>query len=244
MLKKFNEMESNKKITIVVAIAVLLIIAILCFAYFRNQNSSFSSLKVDRKKALVYTSESKKNSIFYRNVPYLNIKDNYAKEVNEDINLFVSDFIDNEKAIVSYEYNINGEVLSLIIKAVDYDIENVPEVYFRSYNINLKEKSIISDEQLLSNFNITSDDVNTIIEKKFMDWYQDIVKKGYFDENECDYDCFLEYRDVDDYLEGVSYYIEKGNLIVYKPFVFYSVYGEEEYFKEKDFKFIIVKRES
>ena len=45
-------------------------------------------------------------------------------------------------------------------------------------------------------------------------------------------------------MDDVSYYIENGNLVVYKPFVFYSIFGEEEYFKEDDFKFMIVKRES
>ena len=36
MLKKFNDMESNKKITIVITIAVLIIIAIILFSYFTS----------------------------------------------------------------------------------------------------------------------------------------------------------------------------------------------------------------
>lgn len=239
MIDKFNKMDNSKKVPIFISIAVILIILVIVFSQFFNNTSSYSDLKEDKNKGFVYTLKSEKNSIYFKKIPYLNINNSFGKEINNDINSFVSDFIDNDKVILSYEYDINGKVLSIVLKCVDYDVKNVPKVYFKTYNINLETSKLLSDEELLSIYNVTSLDVESIIEKKFEYWYKDLVKEGYIDEEECDYDCFLNYREVDDYLDDVVYYIEKGNLVLYKPFVFYSIFGEENYFKEEDFKFII-----
>ena len=65
----------------------------------------------------------------------------------------------------------------------------------------------------------------------------------YFDPKECNYSCFLKWRDVDNYLDNITYYVEKGNLIAFKPFVFESIFGEENYFKDSDFEILIKKAE-
>lgn len=243
MLNKFNNMENSKKISIVIAFSVIVIIFVSIFSYYKSQNAGYKYLKKDNKKALVYTIKSSENSVFHIEVPYLNIKDSFADEINKDIEEYTLEYTDNKRLMLSYQYNINDYILSLVIKVVDYDT-NVPKSYFKTYNIDLKNKKLLDDTILLSNYNVSVDDVSSKIENQFTDWYQDITKKGYFDERECDYECFLEYREVDNYLDDISYYIENGKLVAYKPFVFYSIYGEEEYFKENDFKFIIVNRES
>ena len=61
--------------------------------------------------------------------------------------------------------------------------------------------------------------------------------KGYIEEMECDYTCYLGYRGVTDYLEDINYYIKDGKLVVYKPFIYSSIFGEEEYFTEDSFIF-------
>lgn len=238
MIEKFKGLDDNKKIPIVIGINLVLIILIIVYACLRS-NSSYKTIMEDDKKTIVYTSISKKNDDFFINVPYVNIKD--LNSVNEDIDLYVSDFTDNEMVRLTYEYEINGKVLSLVIKAIDYDTDDVPDVHFKTYNINLDTKTLLSDDDMLSLYNVTYDDVYKVIEKKFKYWYKDLIKKEYFDEEECDYESFLENRDVEDYMDNISYYIEEGKLVAYKPFVFYSIIGEESYFKEKDFKFVISK---
>ena len=244
MIKAFNDMDNNKKIPLVIGIAVILIIIIILFSYFRKNNSDYKGLKEDVNKALVYTINSEENGIYFIKVPYLNINSSIGKEINEDIESFIEDFSDDEKLMLSYQYNINGKILSLVIKCVDYNAKYIPKAYFKTYNINLEEQKLLSDEELLAIYNIDSNKVSNFIENKFTYWYKDIIKNGYFAEEECDYLCFLEYREVDNYLDDVVYYIEQGNLVAYKPFVFYSIFGEENYFKEKDFKFEITKKES
>ena len=41
------------------------------------------------------------------------------------------------------------------------------------------------------------------------------------------------------YMENINYFINNGKLYVYKPFQVYSIFGEEEYFKDTDFEFLI-----
>lgn len=237
-MNKFNRMNNSKKMFIVFGIALLLIF-IIVFTYFRKNDSNYSYLKEYSDKAFVYTVNSEKNGSFFINVPYVNINSSLGKEINEDIDSYVADFIDNGKVMLSYEYNINGKVISLVIKTVDYDVKDVPKVYFKTYNIDIENQILLSEDDLLSIYNTTIDDVSSVIENQFLKWYEDVKEKEYINEEECDYECFLTYRDVDDYLDNISYYIDRGKLVVYKPFVFNSIFGEEKYFKESDFKFII-----
>jgi len=239
MIEKFMKMDNSKKIPIVICIAIVFIVAIILYVFNRNGNSDYEKLKEDSKQDFVYTINSKEKNNFFVYVPYINIKG--IKSINDDIDSYMLSFINEDMVRSAYEYEINGKVLSLVIKTVNYDVDDVPEVYFKTYNLNLDTLELINDGDLLVNYELTIDDVSNSIEKQFKYWYKDILKEKYFDEEECDYECFLENRDVDDYSDNVSYYIEKGKLVVFKPFVFYSIMGEEKYFKEEDFKFIISK---
>ena len=239
MIEKFNKLDNSKKIPIAIITAIVLIVIIILFAVFKDKGSSYEIIKEYDNKDLVYTVKSTKKDIFHVYVPYVNIKDSAIKEINEDINSYVDDYIDKEMVILSYEYDTNGKVLSLAVKTVDYENENYPLVYFKTYNINLETKKLISDNEILDAFDITSSDVNSAIEKQFKKWYKNLIKEGYFAESECDYDCFLDSRGVENYMDEISYYIDDGKLVVFKPFSFYSIYKEEEYFKEEDFKIII-----
>ena len=239
MLNKFNRMENNKKIPIVIGISIILIVFIIVFSSYKPTSFNYNSLKEDSSKAFVYTVNHQENDLYRIEVPYVNIGNSFGKSINEDIDSYVYDFYDKEKVILSYDYNINGKVLSLVIKAVNYDVKNVPEVYFKTYNINLEDVVLLGDEDLLAIYDMNSEKVEITIENKFEYWYKEVQKEGYINEEECDYECFLKYRGVNDYLDDVVYYIDKGKLVAFKPFIFYSVFGEENYFKEKDFRFIL-----
>lgn len=239
MIEKFNKLDNSKKIPIIIITAIILITIIILVSSISNNKSKYNIVKEDINKELVYTIKSTKNGRFYVNVPYINIKNETIKSINEEIDSYIGDFINEDKVILSYEYDVNGKVLSLVIKVIDYDTDDLPIVYFKTFNINLETKGLVSDEELLNAYEVDSDEVNSTIEKQFTKWYKELIKEKYINEEECDYDCFLEYREVDEYMEDIAYYIDKGKLIVFKPFNIYSIYGEEEYFDEDDFKIII-----
>lgn len=241
MLNKLERMDNSKKIPIAIGISIGIIIFMVVFYLLVYNRSKYADIKVDNTKGLVYTVDSSNNLLYRIEVPYVNINSSFGKSINEEINSYVADYTNKGNVKLTYKYSINGDVLSIIIKTTDYGVETIPLIYFKSYNINLNDQVLLGDEDLLAIYGISSEEVESIIEKKFEYWYGKVKEKGYVVEQECDYECFLKYRDVDDYMDNVVYYIDKGKLVAFKPFVFYSIFGEEEFFKEKDYEFILSK---
>ena len=70
-----------------------------------------------------------------------------------------------------------------------------------------------------------------------------MIEDGYFSSSKCDYSCFLHNRSVSNYIDNTHYYIKNGDLVVYKPFVFYSALGDGDYFETDNYEFILVESE-
>ena len=239
-IKRGMRLSDDTKKTIVIVGAIFIVVFMLSFIYISKQNENYKNTKEDKSKYIVYTKYQGGSGDYSQYIPYINIKSDVISLVNEDVDLFMEDFKGAEKTAISYEYDISGIILSVVLKAIDYNTEYAPKAYFRSYNINLNTLEVIDDTALLNFFGVTEETVNNKIENKFKTYYQELVNESYYAADECDYNCFLRFREVDNYLDNVTYYVENGNLIAYKPYVFHSVYGEEEYFKNKSFKFLIV----
>lgn len=241
----FKNLDDNAKKKIVIAMGILLIVLIIVYYSINNRSLSYSKIKNDKNKSVVYTiTEKVDKKAFTKKIPYLNLNFDITENINREVDEYISLLKDEEEATISYNYEINGEVLSYLIKMVDYSDEYGPIVYFKSYNINLKTEKLVSDQELLEIFNYSYNDVEKSIEKGFKKYYNELVKKGYHEEEECNYECFLGYRGVDNYLDDVVFYVSKGNLYAIRPFDFASVVGEEDYFKEKHFRFLVKKQES
>lgn len=240
--RKSNLSNDTKRI-LIICVTIFMVIFLISYIFVRKQNENYNNIKEDKNNYLVYTKYSKSSKKYPVHVPYINIKSPTVSKINEDIDLFTAEFIRSKKCVVLYEYDINGIILSLVVKVVDYNTEYAPQPYFRSYNINLTTLEAIDDHALLDFFQIDEVTVESLVENQFRYYYQELVKEQYYQATECSYECFLKYREVDNYLERLSYYVQNGDLIAYKPFVFYSIYGEEAYFKDDDFKFVLVQTE-
>lgn len=234
--KKIFDLWENKALFYFMMLVSLVVVII--FFFYQKNNRNYNYLKIDKNKTLVYTKTDKSSSEFTKLVPFINIKSSVIDYVNEDIDLFLSDFI-NSDSVITYNYGINGIILSVVVKVMDYSEEFAPQPYFRSYNVNLKTKEVISDESLLATFGLNDDLVSSKIEDKFLTYYKNITKEKDNYEEECDYQCFLSYRNVNDYLADLSYYVKDGKLIAYKPFIFSSDFERIDFFEEKDFEFIL-----
>jgi len=232
--------NNNIKSILIIIGSIAVIIFLLLFVYMQKSSENYKNIKIDKNKYLVYSIVEDKKSDYPKYVPYVNIKGNYVKEVNKDIDSFTKDILKRNKSIVTYEYDINGIILSLVVKILDNEVSYSPKIYFRTYNINLNTMELISDQSLLDFFKINEKGVSDAIENKFRLYYEELVKEKYYQPQECNYECFLGYKDVDSYTSNVNYYVKNGNLIAYKPFVFYSIFGDEEYFDEDDFEFLLV----
>lgn len=241
--KKFSRLEDNTKRTIVVIGCIVISIIIVVLALAQRSTDNFNNIKLDKSKYLVYSKVEQSEGTYPKYVPYINIKGDIIKQANSDIDTFVANYIESDNALITYEYNINGIILSVVVKVIDYKVDYAPEIYFRTYNVNLETKKLISDESLLEFFNADQNQISTQIENQFKGYYADLVEEGYYEPRECDYECFLGYRDVSNYLDNLNYYVKDGNLIAFKPFIFYSIFNDEEYFKEEHFEFLLVETE-
>lgn len=235
---KINNLEDKKSFAIIIAIS--LIVFLIVFFFLNKKDTNYKNIKQDKNKYLVYTKYSVDSSKYPVQVPFVNIKSEPVNAINKDIDLFVNDFVKSKKCVVSYEYSISGIILSVVVKVIDYDTAYAPMPYFRSYNINLSTLEAISDQSLLDFFGVDDSYVEEMIEDKFHYYHEELISKEFYDENECDYSCFLRNRDVENYLDNTVYYVDQGNLVVFKPFSFYSIFGEEDYFKDENFKILLV----
>ena len=163
----------------------------------------------------------------------------YQKELPEILD-FADSFLTDEDNLIIYDYQVNGKILSLLLKMFDYRSEyDYPVVSFHTYNFDLDEGFLLTDQEVLDLFSTTTEDVSKTIEEKFHEFYDDEVALGYLVPQQCDYQCFLNWRGVDNYMDNVYYYVKNGKLVVYKAFTIYSVFGEEEYFTDSSYEFNI-----
>ena len=221
----------------VILLIVLLIVHYLYLNYYRNYNY----IKEDVSQNLVYTSETFKNKQdLYNEIPYVNIDSDDARLVNETVQNYADSFLENENNLLVYNSQVNGKVLSIVLRMTEYsDDSSYPEVVFHTYNFNLDTQKLMNDDEVLSFFDVTKEDVEKKVEEQFKKYYEEEVYLGYFVEEECDYQCFLSWRGIDNYMDSLHYYIKNGKLIAYRCFSTYSVYGEEEYFTDEHFEIYI-----
>ena len=236
--KKQKEPISNKKIIIIgIVCFVIVLIGLISYNYYQN---NYVYLKEDKFKDIVYPIYIRKNIDKTKTeVPKINIKSKNIKKVNSKIYEEMGKFLGEKNNTCTYSYEINGDILSLTIEMIDYRDLYVPEFKFRTYNIDLETLKEVSDNELLDLYDVDKKDIEKIIKNKFKYFYKDELKKGYLNENECNYECFLEWRNVNSYMDNLEYYISDGKLYAYKEFSVLSVYGEDEYYKEEDFSFYI-----
>lgn len=208
--------------------AAIAIGLLIYYAFYMKSLSDYNNHKIDKNENLVYT-KSKKTFGFYKQYkPYLNIKGELGKVVNKDIDDYMNNFkVDNIGS--TYEYDISGNTLSLVIKIEDHSyVESATIYYFRTYNINLKTLEIIDNEKLLSFYDINENDVESILSKKIEDYYNKLDNESYIDSKNCDLDCFLDGRFLEQGISDVEYYIKNGKLYAYKPFNFVSIDGSKD----------------
>lgn len=219
--------------------AVVAIAFIIFVFYQKKMNENYNNIKQEPGTYLVYTKYSDTSTQYTKEVPYVNLKADVFKELNKDILLFCDKYMESERSVITYEYDINGIILSLVIKVINNETTYAPEPYFRTYNINLDTQEVIADDALLQFYGVTSSNVERKIKRQFETYYTNIVKEKYYTSSECSYNCFLKWRGINNYMDYVNYYVRDGKLIAFKTFIAHSIFGEEEYFTDKSFEFEI-----
>lgn len=234
-----NENISSKQI-IAMLIGFSIFILFIVAVYYFSKPKTYFSAKIDPTLDFVYQKESDYSGE-NKKIPYLNVIGEDADQINEEIFSLEESFASVSENRIGFIFNKSDHILSLAIKMIYYDEYKRPLVKFQTYIIDLITKKRYTDEDIYKKYQITPEVVRLSVEKKFRKMYEDVTKGGYVDGNECKYECFLSWRGVNDYLEGVKFYIENERLLVLKGFATESIFGEEEYFQKEDFKFEVLK---
>ncbi len=234
IVEKSRKEVDKSKIILLLVLSVFSIFIILFYQVYRGSRENFNYIKEDKKEYLIYTRYNQNN----KEVPYINVASESVSAANNSILDYCNNFINNDEANVSYQYNLNGNYLSLVIRVID-NSSGIPKIFFKTYNVDLKKKAIMSAVDLLNYFNVNEDIVYARVYNKFLDMYNEEVEQGFLEKDLCDFDCYVKLRGVDNISDNLSYYIKNGKLIAFKPFTYVSIYREESYFTEESFEFTI-----
>ncbi len=219
----------KKKINItkyVIAVSIILILVISYYLYNKS-TENYNNIKIDKSKYLVYTESEKQFGNYNQYKPYLNIKGDLGTTINNNITEYINSFA-KEDICITYEYDVNGKILSLVIKVEDYSyVESAAILYFRSYNINLDTLELLSKDDLLNLFDTNTNNVEQELNNKINDYYNDLVNEGVINSNECNYNCFIKSRDFTDNMDDAEYFVRDGKLTVFKPYTYMIVNNKE-----------------
>lgn len=158
-------------------------------AIFNNkidiQENKIQVQKIDSNKELVYTSYLKKENEnglydFDINIPYINIDNANAKNINSEIENVFYKKISNIQSLgqtaiysVKYQAYVNDNILSIIISSKLKEGSNSQRVIIKTYNYNLLSNKVCTLPELLSYKGLqkqdTQDKINETIQKSIND---------------------------------------------------------------------------
>ncbi len=239
--KKRVQFNTNNILIIIIFCALLAIIGIIYFHQHQKSIDSYQYLKIYEEYPLIMTRYDNENEQYPIVVPYINIDSNEMAGANDAILAYAQSFANKKNNAITYEYEINGSILSLVLKAVNNNTGGDPIVDFKTYNINLEKIEILNADEVLELFDANYNQVEAIIKNKFQTYYKQEVQEGYIDKSACAYECFLNWRGVsaDNYLDKVNFYIKSGQLVAYKPFVTQTLLNEDKFYENETYEFQI-----
>ena len=228
-------MLKDKKVIIMLIFISILIISII-FYLSSNKKYNYTKILDNKNYDIVY---DKINSDKDK-VPYININNSLIFNINQEIDSLYQNYLIFSPDGFNYDYSVSGDILSIIIKSYVVQPESTHyDIIYKSYNIDLKEMKLLTNKEILDRYNISEDKMKYYLYNKYLNYYNDLIEKKFFEEKQCDFSCFLENKNIDYFLEDDNFYINNNHLELYKYFNIFTEFNEEKYFNEDSFHFII-----
>ena len=242
----FNVAEVETKISkrkpIWIIFCILVVVIVSSFVFFVllfPRKFDYQDLLKNKEKNIVYSLDSL-DVLETDKVPVINIDSSFIDDINSDIMNYYQDYLTKFTQGFLYEYSVSGPVLSiLIVSQQRYADAEYSDISYHSYNIDLEKMELLSDKDIFDMYKIDEDTLRYFITYKFVEFYNDLIKQGYFTKEMCDFSCFMESKNIVNVMNDNTYYIEDGKLVLYKPFNIYTSYGEEKYFSLDSFRFVV-----
>jgi hypothetical protein len=225
---------------IIIVILIVIIVLLVYDKLVNNKNSGNNTqnsnlntntiikedvVKNDISKEYVYTNETKMVSKGEQytggkykvaiNIPTINLKSEEADDMNEEIKSSFSPRPTNVEAkeglyYLTYEYNINKDILSLLITEYQgYDM--MPNIKYYSYNIDIKTGKRVYLRKIIERLGNNYDSLNAKFNKLIIDTKNELaVSKGNFSEEKLlNLNTHIKLMDLD------TYYISKDGILVW-----------------------------
>lgn len=223
--------ENKKKLLVLLLLLVLAIV--LSFLVREKYNN-----KLYPSSPFVYTKETYNHDEYLTSsLPYINVKGKAVSEINAFLLKRYYEITAIDKSTMVYNSYRNGDIISLVVKVYNQEEFGIypEEVYF--YNVDVKKGKVLSDEELLNRFNVSSEEVLNAISAGIREYYDYEASKGYLNYSDCDFTCYLSNTNSLP-LEDAHYYVKDGYLMAYK-----EMYVNSIFFYDKEAEFDLFKFE-
>ena len=212
---KKNKKKSNEKLYIFGTVLLLIVIFIYgMFLLTKNDND----ILLDNTKTIVYTSYENKD--LEKSVPAINVK-KVSEELNNNISQLVTPYLNKENNKVYYKYQVNGNILSLIVIVEDFAVEGTLDVKFETYNIDLVKLKVLSNDEVLKMFGLDINYIDKVLNDKFKLFYEEGIKSNSIDRN-ISYEEYLRMHNISSFRDNIYLYINNSKLNVYLDYDFWA----------------------
>lgn len=200
-----NEEQSGKKkliILLIVLIAITIILVVLNKKMDTNNKVLVAQDYVIEKETEYSKDESKGP------LPVINLKGKEVEKINNEILGIYYSVAYKEYDVFKYEYNIEKDILSLLITVTLVDDTEYGTIKYYSYNINVKENKSLSNQEVVKTLKLDSNIINEKLEFRIKKYYSlDVLNKT------MSYD---EYKELINYKkEDAKLYIKNKKLYAY-----------------------------
>lgn len=218
-----------KKQIIILIILIIILFVLFLFNFIMNHGDTS---KLVSGKGHVFTFKEIQSGKGYGEIPFINIKALGIDDINQEIITFCHNEVIVKKRRVSYEfYETEDDVLSLLIRSeMLLEDDLLAGIKYRSYQIDLKEKKVLSSEDLLNRYHISMNQLILRYDEFMHDFYQEAKKKKYVDSS-CDFQCFYDAHQFEE--TGESYFVNEDGLYFCKDFLTDSKLNDAKFFENK-----------
>lgn len=222
--------QYRKNVIAVIVLAILLVVLFLVQMVFKKEDPN----KALQNQDYVYTFESNERKQV-SHLPQINLKGDMVKKENAEIMRLYYTTISSDKNQFTYKYVKKDNLLFLLIEIYYYETLNAGmETRYISYINDIETGELVTNEEVLKKYGYTENMIGTSITNKMKAYYEEASMKGLIVPQECDFACYMGWRDMENIKEGASLYIEDNKLVVYRGFTKESVYADSILYDKKD----------
>lgn len=168
--------EQNSKTKVIVFFIVLISITVVLLILKNNMSKDNKILNAKNyiiEKETEYSKDESKGLL-----PLINLKGKDVEKINNEILGLYYGIAYKEYDMFKYEYNLNDNILSLLITITIVDDSEYGTIEYYSYNIDVEKSKNLNEEELITVLALSKNKINDEIEFRLKKYYSlDVLNK-------------------------------------------------------------------